>query len=219
MKLLFILITALLITSCSSPVKYTDFAMPEGFKAGDKSKENLTKDEVYFDKMMLLKALKRGYGGRFVVDKKILNSVKENIRRIKGPIKTQEFCNLVGAELDKVPDYHLHIRYNGKKCTSIVRKKASVGQSLSVKRNKLWIVEKMRRSGKKVLYISIKKFPSHTSPKWNGFLDKMKKVHPWSDTIIFDLRGNTGGDDTIGYEISKYLHKTDQGFDFPTPYL
>lgn len=218
-----LMIFSLVFTSCvTKKLDHTEFSLPDDVKPGFSSPQKLISQELEYDKAQLIQILNRGYAGRFVVSPKILKAAKQNIKKIKGPISTKEFCEKVGYEFDKIPDYHLHIRGFGKKCSKIKQNVATVGMSFAEKRKKLWVVEKNFNKGKSILYISITKFPAHLSSEWRGFLEKVQRLHWESDIVVLDLRGNTGGDDTTGYKLSAYFHKADfdkeAGFDFPTPY-
>ena len=64
------------------------------------------------------------------------------------------------------------------------------------------------------MLISITFFPPRPSPEWNGFLDRVKKLLHEAHFVIIDLRGNGGGDDRIGHELSSLL----AGTHLKTPY-
>src|SRR5690606_28631489 len=68
--------------------------------------------------------------------------------------------------------------------------------------------------GHTALLISVTSFPSHTNPVWEGFLKRVSDLIPKSDLVILDLRGNGGGDDTIGKKLSDLL----AGTNLETPY-
>lgn len=55
------------------------------------------------------------------------------------------------------------------------------------------------------LLISITSFYQSTSPAWNGFLEKVKGLLPQAQLVIIDMRGNGGGDDAKGFELSTLL--------------
>src|SRR5690606_31335477 len=43
----------------------------------------------------------------------------------------------------------------------------------------------------------------HSSPKWNGFVEKLDALLPQADAVIYDLRGNSGGDDSKGSVLAR----------------
>jgi C-terminal processing protease CtpA/Prc len=49
-------------------------------------------------------------------------------------------------------------------------------------------------------------------------METVKKLHDPEIPVIFDLRSNGGGDDTFGYRLSAFFHKTSGDFNFPNPY-
>jgi C-terminal processing protease CtpA/Prc len=58
---------------------------------------------------------------------------------------------------------------------------------------------------KKVLYISITRFPPHEDKIWEGLLNAVTSQLKLSDAVVIDMRGNGGGDDTIGMELAKIM--------------
>lgn len=56
------------------------------------------------------------------------------------------------------------------------------------------------------------------SSAWNGFLDRVKSKISTTDLVIFDVRGNSGGDESTGYMLSALFHKEDNFKNLLTPY-
>ncbi len=73
----------------------------------------------------------------------------------------------------------------------------------------------MNMKGKSVLLITIARFPSSSSSVWSGFLDSVKKELSNVEAVFLDMRGNGGGDDTMGYRLAKILTG---GKSITTPY-
>ncbi len=213
-----ILILLLTLSSCSR-FTYKDLILPDGLRPGDESPKTLTAEEVEEDAALLVFILREAYAGRFVISKSIMKKASKEISSIKGAMPTKEFCDKVGRALGQIPDYHLHIRYNGKVCSRArKRPKSSVGENVAKTRKSTWFVEKRNYKNKDYLLVAISRFPSHKSSKWNGFMDAVRKNHNPRVPVILDLRSNGGGDDTFGYRLSAFFHKSEGDFDFPNPY-
>src|SRR5690606_13599872 len=101
-------------------------------------------------------------------------------------------------------DNHLTARLNKKSCfPNAHRKNGSVGENFYKQKNDIpWKTRLEKKHNKTALLISITRFRESTSPVWNGFLDKVKEFLPKADFVVIDLRGNSGGDDTMGSELS-----------------
>lgn len=216
-KLLFL--TLLFLIFGCSPFTYKDLELPEDIKPGVKGPEDLTKEQVAEDREILKFILNEAYAGRFVIPKKVMDQALANIDKISGAMKTQEFCDKAGQALSLIPDFHLHIRNKGTVCSRAKeRPESTVGKNLAKKAQKTWLVEKRSSKNKNFLYIAISRFPSHKSKKWDGFLNEVKKYHNPTLPVVLDLRSNGGGDDTFGYRLSAFFHKSEGEVDFPNPY-
>lgn len=210
---------AIISNSCTTKkVNYKDMELPESVKPGYQVPEQISKEQWETDKAILLLNLKKGYAGRFNLKKEILKTAYDEIEKIEGPILTQNLCEKISTIFSNIPDNHLRVYRKGKSCRQKKKKYNLIGISLAKKRGKVWVVEKHKRKGKDILYISISGFPSHKDPVWKGFLEKIKKLHKSSDLIVFDMRNNGGGDDSTGYMLSAYLHKIEDYTKIPTPY-
>lgn len=198
-------------------ITYKDLILPEAIKSNAEPPNMLTYEQVKEDTAILIHNLKRGYSGRLFFKDKTLTNASTKIGEIKGPISNIEFCEKIAAIFDDIPDNHLQVRLNKKNCKAKKKSHPDIGDTLAKKKNKTWLVELHKKGKKNILYISIASFPTHKDPVWNGFLDKVKNLHKKADVIVLDLRSNGGGDDTIGYQLSAYLHKTKDYFGFPSP--
>ena len=215
MKKLIIILT-LLTVGCSQ-YTYKDLIIPADLKPDYKSPENISSKQLKEDTGLLKYALKKAYGGRFVISKEILKNAYDELDAIQGDMTTQKYCDQIGEALAKIPDYHLHVRYNGALCPKTEKKTpSSIGENIA--KGKTWVVEKRKYKGKNYLLIAISGFPSNQSKKWDGFMEQVKKLHNPKLPVVFDLRSNGGGDDTFGYRLSAFFHKASEGLNFPTPY-
>lgn len=212
-----ILLVVLLFCGCSR-LTYKDLVLSDEMKPGQKSPEQLTAKQVEEDSKLLKFILKRAYAGRFVISKEMMAMAYEEIDAIQGDMSTKSYCEQVGQTLSKIPDFHLHVRLNGKVCSRAKKKtKATLGANIAKKQKKTWVVEKRKYRRKNYLLISISRFPSHKSKKWQGFMEAVEKNYRSGMPVILDLRSNGGGDDTFGYRLSGFFHRS-KNLNFPTPY-
>jgi hypothetical protein len=149
------LVLLLALCGCSS-FTYRDLVLPDGLKPGEKSPETLTARQVEEDAALLKFILRKAYAGRFVISKEVMRNVSKEIAAIKGAMSTKEFCDKAGLALAKVPDYHLHIRYNGKVCSRAKKRpKSSVGQNVAKEKKRTWVVEKRKFKNKEYLLVAM----------------------------------------------------------------
>ena len=72
--------------------------------------------------------------------------------------------------------------------------------------SKIWEIRIDRIGNKNVLYISIVRFPDYENNIWNGFIPSVVKKTVFTEAIILDLRGNSGGDDAIAMDLAGALY-------------
>ncbi len=167
-----------------------------------------SRQEVDFDKEQIIFALETPYSGSKFLPGLEFNQLLMNIKSIKGPLTAPEFCRQVDGYMDKVSDNHLSATFNNKSCSSQKAKatQPSVGPNIYQTKNNIpWMVQLESRGKAKALLISITKFSPSASPTWNGFLDKVKASLPTANFVVIDMRGNGGGDDRKGFELSTLL--------------
>lgn len=202
----------LFISSCAFLQKHTpltseDILVQENFSflAGG----SLSQEEVEADLKVLIYAFENAYGGRKYVPQESYKLALTEISNIKaGPISSKDLCSKIEDAMTKIEDQHLIARVENKLCNEKrVKKfrKSSVGQNYAKQKKTPWEINYIKIQQSKVPIISITSFPSHEDPKWNGLLDKILKMKNSAPAIIFDLRGNSGGDDTTGRYIANYI--------------
>ncbi len=195
------------IAGCASAPKH-DYRFieipPEINKNPDKT---LSPEQVTFDIEQATYALENAYSGSKHLPNGEFKTLIENIRSIRGPLTVQDFCHKVDSYMDRVSDNHLAAKFNNKSCFPNVRKEnGSVGTNFYKEKNDTpWSTRLDKKKNKTALMISITGFPKSTSPVWNGFLEKVKESLPEANFVVIDMRGNGGGDDTTGFELSTLL--------------
>jgi len=205
-------------SSFGSKITYKDLLLPEDIQPGYKAPLKISDRQLREDKEILLLGLKKGYAGKYILSEEVLSQLYSDIESIESLSTPKEFCQKISKALAKVPDKHLKASLVGEWCHEVSNPVPTVGESLSRQKDVVWWVENRTIKSKKVLYISISSFPNHSSPVWDGFLEKVKAEVNSSEAVIFDLRGNGGGDDTTGYRLSAIFHKVERDSDFPNPY-
>ena len=212
-KILFL--TGLFAVSCTiAPKKdYRFIEIPD--TVNEYSNKALNESQVRYDVSQLIYALKKAYSGRRFLPKKEFPDLIEKISRLEQPQTAFELCETIDKYLDQVSDNHLNAKFNNKICyKSHFNRDGSVGNNYYTKGEVHWDAQIRRKEGHSALLLSITSFPSHKSPLWNGFIQKVKSLLPKSDLVVLDMRGNGGGDDTVGKELSDLL----AGTKLKTPY-
>lgn len=212
---LFLALISIGITSCTSTPKrdHTFIAIPD--KVNTIAEKHLSVENIEYDKEQIIYSLTNIYSGRKHLPKGQHKDLINKIEKIKGPLTTKAFCHKIDSYFEQVSDNHLNAKFGGSTCVkSKVRRKSSVGKNYYKDDKIPWDVRLKKKSNKTALLISITSFYKRTSPVWDSFLDKVKQNLPKAELVIIDMRGNGGGDDSIGYELSTLL----AGKELKTPY-
>ncbi len=202
--------------SCSLADKETYSLVYDPSKA-IKPPISMSKEEVDSDVRFVEFALKKSYSGYFYKNKKDVEVGIKNLKRYLAKIesiKPGEFCRLLGKSFSHVKDEHLIFQFGPKKCERKIFV-GKVGKRKFAEENKLWVLREVDSKGNKILIISISWFASPSSKEWSGMLEQIKARLIEVDFVIVDLRGNGGGDDSVGYQLARVLTGQRQ---FSTPY-
>lgn len=171
--------------------------------------EKLSEDQVAEDIDFLIFALSNGYGGRQYVPSDSFSQAITALKGISNPATMAEFHDRIDESLFIVPDNHMSAYYMG----SVSKKRRNqnqldvghVGANNIKDPKKIWETRIDQVGKKKVLYISITDFPDNESDIWKGFIESASALKKNADSIVIDLRGNSGGDDTKGMELAQLL--------------
>lgn len=198
MKKIFLL-TIVTMTACSTNtfknLSYNSLRIEDFSK---KYKSEVNPVEFQEDILFLRYALERAYGGKGTIDESIFKSVDKKLQNLELISNSKELCQKIGKVLSDFPDHHLKAKYKGTFCYRPNIKLVDVGKNKN-DTQKPW---KGIISSDKVYTIAISKF---TPGKWPGFHDFLDEAVKKAKAIIIDLRGNGGGDDSIGYEMAEKL--------------
>ena len=171
--------------------------------------EMISSIEAAEDINFLIFALSNAYGGRQHTPQNSFTKAIEALKKIPTTLTLAEFHNQIDEALFLIPDNHMMAYYKGK-----VSKKRSdyqmsstgnVGSNNISDVKKIWEVRIDKVGSKKILYISIVRFPSSENEIWKGFISSVSNQMKKSDSIVIDLRGNSGGDDSKGMELAELL--------------
>lgn len=207
MRRIFLLTTVVLFSACSTAthkLSPADLLIPID-KPLEKPPVSLSKSQVRADLDYLIYALDRGYAGRNYLPAGAYDKMIKNLEQVSGSMSPDSLRDAIDSVLLDVPDSHLHARLNNKwsKLRDSQEHVGHVGNNFYIGSDeKPWNLEIRKIKKKKVLLISITGFPFHESSGWNGFLDQVRKNLMQVSAAVIDLRGNGGGDDTIGLQMA-----------------
>lgn len=209
-------ILALFLCACASNQKrdYRFIEIPEAINKDPQ--KTLSVDEVKHDISQAIYALDTAYSGKKFLPGGQYQGLVKDLGEITGPSSVANLCEKIDGYMDAVSDNHLGAKFNTRFCFSNSKShKDGVGKNFYSEKNDIqWKVQTSRQKKKTALLISITGFPKSTSPVWNGFIDAVKAQMSKVDFIVLDMRGNGGGDDTKGFELSTLL----AGKKLKTPY-
>lgn len=206
MRIFFLLSLFLGVVACSTTPKkdYRYIAIPEVVNT-DGTKV-LTHEQVRADIDQMRYALMSTYSGRRFLPGDEFPEMIAELEVIDGPLPVDEFCKKIDMAFEKVSDSHLNAKFKNKNCVPNGHdRKGQVGKNFFPRGRLPWKVTTAKKKNKNAILISITSFPSSSSPVWDGFIEAVKVDLPKKDIIILDMRGNGGGDDTKGYDLSNLL--------------
>ncbi len=169
-------------------------------------KPSITEQEFIHDMTLLRYALDRAYGAKGTISDDVFKNVDKELKNLHFISSPQLLCQKIGEILIEFPDNHLKTKYLGDFCYQRKINKNNVGQNLNVSKNP-WRGIKTKDG---IYTIAISRF---TPGNWPGFFEFVDEAKNHAKSIIIDLRGNNGGDDTIGYKLAEKL--ADQKIETP----
>lgn len=212
-------LTILIGTSCSSTPSYSYKDLEFTKKTAIEKNKVLSKKEIEEDINILLYALKNGYSGRRFLPTNEFSNLINELRKINEPMTASEFAAKINQSFLKVSDSHIIAWVRSEQSFSSTAKdvtqSAPVGKNTITSKTKNWSTQFKKIKEVNVLIVAITYFPHSTDPMWKGFIESVKKRLPKAQLVIIDLRGNSGGSDSKGLELSSLL----AGGDLKLPYL
>ncbi len=199
-----------------SPLKetltYKDLIISED--ASLKNPVDLKPSEIKQDIEILKYAFIKAYGGySYLPEGEKQDFLKSlDAYTTKTPVKRTDFCNFIGNALWALSDNHLGAKIGEKqdrRCGDArTYPQASVGKNFVqeyYKKTKIpWRWETSQLGGEQVGKLGIGSFPFNEDKSWQGYSQMLSQLKQ-APVLIIDLRGNSGGDDSRGYELAKAL--------------
>lgn len=169
--------------------------------------QTLSSKQAEEDIDFLIFAISNGYGGSKYTPGNSFTKAISALKKISDVSNIEQFHEKLDETLFLIPDNHLLAYYKGKPSKKRLahQKTGHVGKNSIRNSEKIWEVRTDQVGNKKILYVAITRFPDKQSNIWNGFIDSISSHLNLSDTIVIDLRGNTGGDDAKGMELAQIL--------------
>ncbi|MDD2772878.1 MAG: S41 family peptidase [Elusimicrobiales bacterium] len=181
------------------------------------------------DIRLLEYALKNAYVGSRYGNSKIVAEVISDLdglaRNIGSRYSSEQFCNDIAPLLYKIPDGHMNDSMPKQFCGTpkLLYKDEQhflhdgavghVGANLARQKDKPWELNWVQAGKIQVPVVSVTSFPDSETPGWSGFLETIQKLKDTAPAIIFDMRGNSGGDSRKGERAAAILY----GQETPSP--
>jgi len=176
------------------------------------AKESLSRAEVAEDIAVLEYALRHGYIGGKYIDNAIFSAVLKRLDELAQNTaisSSRDLCNETAKILWNIPDGHLGVgHWDVPGCGTGVLwpKPGSVGNNVATQREKPWEIQWFKLGADNIPVVSITRFPSHADLSWTGFLDSFRLAIAAAPAVVFDLRGNAGGDSATAAYLAEILY-------------
>ncbi|MDD0853987.1 S41 family peptidase [Halobacteriovorax sp. GB3] len=154
----------------------------------------------------LINQLELAYIGKGFLPDNEFEVAIEKLKRIRD-VKfsdAKHFCIKIGTILNDVSDGHLNVRGIEGYCTSKLKLEGKVGKNIMPSETKGAYYIKHISHPKNISIVGITHFHSPQDSRWNGIKPAISKSMQ-SEVIIFDLRGNSGGNSSMIKNISRWL--------------
>ncbi len=164
----------------------------------------LSRAEVSEDVRWLLEALRKAWGGRGAVEPEQLEAFESKLAALAesddAPSSSVELCTELGRLLETLPDAHFDTMLVGKgRCAPTPVRAGQVGANVGAK-GSAWSWSTTLVGDQTVGVLALTRFRSPADPVWAGMMDA---IDPAVSATIVDLRGNSGGNDTVAYWVAQ----------------
>ena len=209
MKNVYILSCVLFISSCQTVKsnRWTSQDIIISDKVSLTFPKSVTTSQAKEDIDFLIFLLSKAYSGKDHLPGNTFSEAIHALRKISGDTNLEQFHEQIDEALFIIPDNHLLSYYkgqDGKKRISM-EKIGNVGKNNIKDPKRVWEVRNDSIANKKILYISLTRFPNPDSELWNGFLESVSSQLKNSESIVLDMRGNGGGYDNMGMRLTTLL--------------
>lgn len=208
---LMMFLAALALSSCAGQPTHrpADLLINEG--SDDLRVEKITAASLTADMDLLVYALRKGYAGYPLIDPALLRDVERRLQSLpsQGPVfEPVHLCGDLANVLSLLPDNHLAVRNGQRKCAPTgteATPRWQVGKNVALQSGKSpWILEYRQVNRSRIPILGIAAFPLGEDPVWGNFTETIRAIEG-AKALVIDLRGNTGGDDSRGYELAEFL--------------
>ncbi|MBC7541075.1 MAG: hypothetical protein H7281_19820 [Bacteriovorax sp.] len=186
--------------------------------------KSLNSTEINQDLDFLIYSLDRGYSGSLKLPQQEYKILRQEINSLRNLKTVEQLGNSLAKSFVKVSDNHLGVYFKKLDNTGINFKesfierpqKNLIGPNLAG--DEIWKVDSKSVDHQRISLIGITQFPNPNSELWNGFEEAIRKTLKPNDTIILDLRGNIGGDDSKGGWLANYLDGSQVELPYADPF-
>lgn len=204
---IFLLTLLFLLSSASFSKEQETFSLKYDHTANITIPNTISKSDLDYDFNMLKYSLRNAYAGYFFHNKDDVEDgievLEKKISKLK-EINSSDFCKEAAKAFANVKDQHLTFKLGRQMCSNYTHV-GNVGKRMFQENEKIWTVKLIKEKEANVLAISIDWFPSSSSSVWTGMIKEVEALLNKADLVILDMRGNGGGDSTIGYMLAKVL--------------
>lgn len=205
-RVITVLTNLLISLSAGAGVKATDLALD--LSADLSGSAELSSEQLSHDLQFLAQVSRRAYAGPD------LGVFLQRISR--QPTGSQGFCDRLAAGFQNVRDAHLRVSLEFQSCGP-ASAKGQVGKNLAEQGS--WVLSSEKASsGAYVDVLAIPTFWSrYDDQHWQGFLETVRELRRKGRPFILDLRGNWGGDDSMGFELARVFLSLGDFVNLPSP--
>jgi len=167
--------------------------------------ERLSSNQLQEDLEFLKAAVQKGYAGPDL--QRVLNALPTP------PTNSQNFCDLLAGAFAPVRDAHLKASLEFKGCGRRTQA-GRVGKNIA---ESGWLLKSVEHQGQQISVLAIPEFWPKYDARWNGFLAAVRSLRQQNRPFVIDLRGNSGGDDAMGFEMARILLGLPEHVNLPSP--
>jgi hypothetical protein len=174
---------------------------------------------VIEDIAVLEYVLKHGYVGSKYGDQFAFDNALKNLEELAQNTTTSSsryLCDDIAKIIWNIPDGHLGVwHWDAAGCgtSPLWPKYGNVGNNIATQREIPWEIQWVKSGINNIPVVSITRFPPHADHVWTGFIDAFRQAISTAPAVVFDLRGNAGGDSATATYLAQILYG--QAFPFP----
>ncbi len=175
-----------------------------------KDADSFSNDLAKKDVEVILHFFKHGYAGYNFINQHIVKTAVAELEMLPDQNTTswKILCSKVASIFQKVPDNHLKVKFAEQNCLDkplSEKRNGVVGKNIvDGNTTKPFFLSFRTVKGKNIGVIGIKNFPSFDDARWGQFEGSIEQLMS-AESIIRDLRGNEGGDDSRGMQLVNRL--------------